>query len=125
MGLPTLLGKYSPGLVLKNEATISRFSRTDGAGRLNLAEAVDAPADLGVYGVPSAGSVGHYLGLCKPCDFVHRGSCRIGVACQFCHLCGPGEAQRRKKEKKQLVRMVESFQYGIVLSQTSASRSAP
>merc|ERR1712203_13664 len=100
------------------------MSRTDGASRNTLAEVVGAPADLAVYGVPCAGSAGHYLGLCKPCDFVHRGSCRSGVACQFYHLCGPGEARRRKKEKKQLVRMVESFQSGIVLSQTSASRSA-
>merc|ERR1712232_221287 len=90
--LPTLLGTYSPGVVLKNQAAISK---SDGRAVLDLAESISAPADLGAYGVPSAGSVGHSLGMCKPCDFVHRGSCRIGVACQFCHLCGPGEAQRR------------------------------
>eukprot|EP00440_Ansanella_granifera_P032476 gb/GFBE01035237.1/.p1 GENE.gb/GFBE01035237.1/~~gb/GFBE01035237.1/.p1 ORF type:complete len:194 (+),score=34.89 gb/GFBE01035237.1/:1-582(+) len=49
---------------------------------------------------PSIGSAGHGLGFCKPCDFMHRGGCRSGYSCQFCHLCPAGENRRRKKEKR-------------------------
>ncbi|CAK0901550.1 unnamed protein product [Prorocentrum cordatum] len=56
--------------------------------------------ELGKPGVPSAGSAQHHLGLCRPCDFVYRGACREGTSCRFCHLCGPDEVQRRKKEQR-------------------------
>eukprot|EP00438_Fugacium_kawagutii_P007198 Skav206552 [mRNA] locus=scaffold547:95118:96060:- [translate_table: standard] len=53
---------------------------------------------------PSLGSATHHLGICKPCDFQHRTSCRhwgwAGFKCQFCHLCPPGENRRRKKQKQ-------------------------
>lgn len=68
---------------------------------------------LGKPGVPSAGSAQHHLGLCKPCDFVYRGSCREGTSCKFCHLCGPDETQRRKKEKKRLFRAMRQRQHEL------------
>mmetsp|Transcript_36126 Transcript_36126/g.93195 ORF Transcript_36126/g.93195 Transcript_36126/m.93195 type:complete len:262 (-) Transcript_36126:454-1239(-) len=49
---------------------------------------------------PSVGSAGHHLGLCKPCDFVHRKSCYSGASCKFCHLCGLTENRRHKKENR-------------------------
>jgi hypothetical protein len=49
--------------------------------------------------LPSAGSAFHEAGGCKPCVFVHKGGCADGAACQFCHLCGPDEKKRRRKEK--------------------------
>mmetsp|Transcript_28873 Transcript_28873/g.65367 ORF Transcript_28873/g.65367 Transcript_28873/m.65367 type:complete len:138 (-) Transcript_28873:92-505(-) len=49
--------------------------------------------------IPSAGSAFHKAGGCKPCVFVHKGGCADGAECQFCHLCGPDEKKRRRKEK--------------------------
>mmetsp|Transcript_14331 Transcript_14331/g.37829 ORF Transcript_14331/g.37829 Transcript_14331/m.37829 type:complete len:173 (+) Transcript_14331:103-621(+) len=69
---------------------------------LTLAGAVEP----GQPGLPSVGSVCHHLGLCKPCDFIHRSSsgCGAGAACKFCHLCGPDENRRRKAMKKGAIR---------------------
>jgi len=50
---------------------------------------------------PSLGSAGHHLGNCRPCDFAARGAdCRAGMACQFCHLCGPEERKQRKAQRR-------------------------
>lgn len=49
--------------------------------------------------LPNFGSLGHAVGSCKPCAFFHTAGCTNGSACQFCHLCAPGERQRRRKEK--------------------------
>jgi len=54
---------------------------------------------LGMPGVPTVGSVGHWLGTCKPCAFAFKG-CQNGAQCPFCHLCLPGEKQRRRKLSK-------------------------
>jgi len=62
---------------------------------------------VGTAQCPSAGSVGHHAGLCKPCDFVHRGCCTNGVQCKFCHLCGPEENKLRKKQRKAAARSVK------------------
>jgi len=55
---------------------------------------------------PTVGSLGHPLRLCKPCAFVNTKGCKDGADCRFCHLCGPGEKKRRKKEKNALWRTV-------------------
>lgn len=49
--------------------------------------------------LPSAGSAGHVQGVCTPCEFIHKGLCRPGVACKFCHLCTIEDLKRYKKEK--------------------------
>jgi len=64
---------------------------------------------LGMPGVPSMGSAGHHLGMCKPCAFVFKGGCTNGVGCVFCHLCAPGEKKRRKKESKDRRRVIQSM----------------
>merc|ERR1719419_777797 len=56
--------------------------------------------ELGLEGMPTMGSTGHYLRTCKPCAFVNTKGCKDGAWCNFCHLCEPGEKKRRKKEKK-------------------------
>mmetsp|Transcript_118770 Transcript_118770/g.378802 ORF Transcript_118770/g.378802 Transcript_118770/m.378802 type:complete len:348 (+) Transcript_118770:104-1147(+) len=48
---------------------------------------------------PTEGSKGHQFRVCKPCAFVNTKGCKDGVECKFCHLCGPGEKKRRKKER--------------------------
>lgn len=53
---------------------------------------------LGSLEIPTVGSKNHELGLCKPCAFVFKNGCTSGVNCAFCHLCGPGEKRRRRKE---------------------------
>jgi len=84
------------------------------AALLRLAEALPSSAPEGpvrVPAVPSVGSVGHHLGLCKPCDFTYRsGSCREGAACRFCHLCGPEVSRRRKKQRKQVISAIKQCQ---------------
>ena len=56
---------------------------------------------LGSPMLPSIGSGGHATGECKPCVFFHKKGCATGRTCLFCHLCQPGEKQRRKQEKSQ------------------------
>lgn len=63
-------------------------------GAAEVPEATE-PAEL-----PSLGSGAHAAHRCKPCAFVHTKGCASGAQCQFCHLCGPGEKQRRQKEKR-------------------------
>mmetsp|Transcript_60442 Transcript_60442/g.167429 ORF Transcript_60442/g.167429 Transcript_60442/m.167429 type:complete len:258 (+) Transcript_60442:68-841(+) len=50
--------------------------------------------------LPSLGSAGHFTGQCKPCVFVSKRGCKSGTACDFCHLCGPGEKKRRQRERR-------------------------
>ena len=57
------------------------------------------PVILGSAALPSIGSGGHATGECKPCVFFHKKGCATGRTCLFCHLCQPGERQRRKHEK--------------------------
>mmetsp|Transcript_7704 Transcript_7704/g.14041 ORF Transcript_7704/g.14041 Transcript_7704/m.14041 type:complete len:269 (-) Transcript_7704:247-1053(-) len=54
---------------------------------------------------PSLGSRGHNAGRCKPCAFWHKEEgCQSGASCEFCHLCAPGEKQRRKRVKRAMCR---------------------
>ena len=62
--------------------------------------AVTAPVILGSAMLPSIGSGGHATGECKPCVFFHKKGCATGRTCLFCHLCQPGEKQRRKERKE-------------------------
>jgi len=48
--------------------------------------------------LPSLGSARHALGSCTPCAFLHTKGCQNGFTCAFCHLCGPEEKKRRRKE---------------------------
>mmetsp|Transcript_59139 Transcript_59139/g.183343 ORF Transcript_59139/g.183343 Transcript_59139/m.183343 type:complete len:273 (-) Transcript_59139:435-1253(-) len=59
---------------------------------------------LGSPELPSEGSRWHRLGICKPCAFVFKGGCSNGVACNFCHLCPPGEKKMRKQARKPVQR---------------------
>jgi hypothetical protein len=48
--------------------------------------------------LPSVGSAAHFEGWCKPCAFAYEG-CINGKACEFCHVCPPGELKARKRAK--------------------------
>lgn len=51
------------------------------------------------------GSGDHHLGRCKPCAFAWRPEgCQSGSDCKFCHLCPPGEKQRRKRVLRSMQR---------------------
>lgn len=52
----------------------------------------------------SIGSMGHAAGTCKPCAFLHSKGCRMGPACEYCHLCGPGERKMRGREKYESIK---------------------
>jgi hypothetical protein len=69
----------------------------------------------GCSALPSVGSAGHHLGLCKPCDFLHRSAegCKAGQSCKFCHLCGAEENKRRKLAKRQMLRSVRLWQKSV------------
>lgn len=56
---------------------------------------------LGSVELPTVGSCGHHLGVCKPCAFGFKGCCKNGSSCQFCHLCGAEEIRNKKKPLKQ------------------------
>jgi len=70
---------------------------------LRLAETLPQAA-MGSPECPTAGSVNHFLGGCKPCAFVHTKGCGNGVLCPFCHLCQPGEKKRRQKATRSWLR---------------------
>jgi hypothetical protein len=98
--------RYTPGRILLDTATPPP---PPPPAVLTLAGAVES----GAPGLPSVGSACHHLGLCKPCDFLHRssGGCQAGAACKFCHLCGPDENKRRKAMKKDAMRVMRQWQY--------------
>jgi hypothetical protein len=52
--------------------------------------------------LPSMGSAHHKAGRCKPCAFFHTKGCQNDKACLFCHLCPPGEKQRRKRLRERM-----------------------
>merc|ERR1719253_676893 len=52
----------------------------------------------------SAGSALHRQGRCKPCAFMYKDGCRSGADCPYCHLCPPGEKQRRKRVTRSMQR---------------------
>mmetsp|Transcript_22128 Transcript_22128/g.66507 ORF Transcript_22128/g.66507 Transcript_22128/m.66507 type:complete len:393 (-) Transcript_22128:172-1350(-) len=64
----------------------------------------DRPVKGALWPVVSLGSLLHSQGRCRPCAWLHKSAegCRHGQQCEFCHLCGPGELKRRKREKAQL-----------------------
>lgn len=62
--------------------------------------------------IPTVGSQGHLLRMCKPCAFFNTKGCKDGAECLFCHLCGPGEKKRRKKEKTAFWRTMNRWPRG-------------
>merc|ERR1719203_219043 len=63
-----------------------------------LEAALPAEPEVGTPDLPTAGSRGHRLGVCKPCAFLHTKGCTNGKECAFCHLCSRGEKKRRQRE---------------------------
>jgi len=66
---------------------------------------------------PTIGSIGHFMGHCKPCAFVGTKGCTSGYECKFCHLCAPGEKKRRKREKVYCNRLKLDWLCGLLLIQ--------
>lgn len=58
--------------------------------------------------MPSGGSSGHHIGRCKPCAFLYTKGCRSGADCEYCHLCPPGEKQRRVRVRRAIHRNMGS-----------------
>lgn len=107
---------YKPGSMFRSAASTEPFDLSDAPEArvsskpvLELASSLMGPV-VGSPECPSVGSAGHKHGLCRPCDFVHRNSCRTGAACKFCHLCGPVENRMRKKEKQRFARTLKQWQ---------------
>mmetsp|Transcript_16502 Transcript_16502/g.52841 ORF Transcript_16502/g.52841 Transcript_16502/m.52841 type:complete len:266 (+) Transcript_16502:64-861(+) len=63
------------------------------------------PMLLGSPMLPSLGSEGHEMGVCRPCAFIFKEGCQGGYNCKFCHLCPPGEKKRRMKARKTMRRL--------------------
>merc|ERR1719217_592624 len=58
---------------------------------------LDTAAEL-----PSIGSAMHYIGMCKPCIFLHgKKGCENGSRCLHCHSCTARETKKRRKQMKQ------------------------
>jgi len=49
----------------------------------------------------------HQRGQCRPCAyyFFKADGCRNAADCKFCHICPQGEAKRRKKEKRDQMKL--------------------
>jgi len=97
-------GGYVPGRILQESIAEGQQA----AIPLHLEDAV--ARTTGSATCPSVGSAGHWLGLCKPCDFFHRDRCTNAAACKFCHLCDSEEGKRRKKQKQALVKVAKRRQ---------------
>jgi len=56
----------------------------------------------------SVGSANHATGQCRPCAWFWKpGGCQNGKECLHCHLCPPGELQRKKKERQPVRKLSE------------------
>jgi len=73
---------------------------------LRLADVL-APPELGGPLAPSIGSLLHHKGECRPCTFFHTRGCQNKEACEFCHLCCPGEKKKRLRAEKSIKRRAE------------------
>eukprot|EP00931_Biecheleriopsis_adriatica_P027788 TRINITY_DN16646_c0_g1_i1.p1 TRINITY_DN16646_c0_g1~~TRINITY_DN16646_c0_g1_i1.p1 ORF type:complete len:476 (-),score=95.65 TRINITY_DN16646_c0_g1_i1:133-1560(-) len=61
---------------------------------------ISGPTGLLEVSVPSAGSVLHASGACRPCvGFWKPKGCLQGGRCEYCHLCPEGELDTQKKMK--------------------------
>merc|ERR1719401_2412298 len=97
VGLPSQDGDGSPPAWSPGQAMAP-------APVLRLSEVIPEPV-LGTDESPTMGSRNHRVGGCKPCAFLHTKGCNNGIACEFCHLCEPGEKKKRQREKRQMQRM--------------------
>jgi len=72
--------------------------------------AISLTSSLGLW---SVGSSQHNLGICKPCVFLWKDAngCQNGTNCTFCHMCPPGVAKQRKKQKQTMRKMVRQFRH--------------
>jgi len=75
-----------------------------------------ASAPRALLELPSAGSLGHSSGHCRPCAFLHTKGCENGLACQYCHICGPEERKHRRREKAELRTSARQLRRGAVAS---------
>jgi len=66
----------------------------------SMAEQLSTKSDS-LDAMSSVGSLKHGSGTCKPCAFFHKTGCANGMACAFCHLCGPGVLKQLKQERRQ------------------------
>lgn len=87
------MGRYltSPGRLLKNGAD-DEVADDEGPAADVEPLATRQPAK-------SLGSVGHGLGLCRPCGWFWRPQgCTNGADCRHCHLCLSSDVRNRKKK---------------------------
>lgn len=102
-GLPTTPSSFAP--VLRLDELLSSHGNVP----LNETPRNEVPG-LASAGFPSAGSVWHAVGTCRPCAFIFKAvSCAYGMNCAFCHLCGPGERSRRKRNQKVAKKVVQAL----------------
>eukprot|EP00933_Yihiella_yeosuensis_P061834 TRINITY_DN6469_c1_g1_i1.p1 TRINITY_DN6469_c1_g1~~TRINITY_DN6469_c1_g1_i1.p1 ORF type:complete len:494 (-),score=109.76 TRINITY_DN6469_c1_g1_i1:391-1872(-) len=75
---------------------------------LDLEDSCDEDSEESKEHVPqySVGSALHASGRCRPCAFLYTKGCGNGSECEFCHLCGPGEKKKRRKEKMEAQRLL-------------------
>jgi hypothetical protein len=124
--LATTPSTLAPGLSIPADAAVSAAPSESAQAPLpvkvlRLGDMMPEPPCLGSPERPTQGSSNHHLGTCKPCAFVGKpGGCQSGVECKFCHLCEPGEKQRRRKGR-QLVQKAVQLQTALLLQGATAA----
>lgn len=90
-----------------------------------------AVESAGFEGEVSQGSVGHELGTCKPCLFVHsKVGCQNGAECTFCHMQHTRNSKprpckgKRDRYKKLIARSIESQSNSSQVGSADYSRDA-
>eukprot|EP00931_Biecheleriopsis_adriatica_P062650 TRINITY_DN377_c0_g1_i8.p1 TRINITY_DN377_c0_g1~~TRINITY_DN377_c0_g1_i8.p1 ORF type:complete len:390 (+),score=95.41 TRINITY_DN377_c0_g1_i8:72-1241(+) len=117
---------------LRATATSERSSgpsSTVSSEELSRAEKAQAEAESSepchAEGEASVGSAEHASGQCRPCAFFWKpGGCENGKDCLHCHLCAPGELQRKKKEVQQARARRERSLHGPTMNTAKQIKSA-
>eukprot|EP00929_Paragymnodinium_shiwhaense_P110466 TRINITY_DN774_c0_g1_i1.p1 TRINITY_DN774_c0_g1~~TRINITY_DN774_c0_g1_i1.p1 ORF type:complete len:441 (-),score=127.50 TRINITY_DN774_c0_g1_i1:457-1779(-) len=77
----------------------------------------DLQAMLSEGNLPSAGSVLHFSGQCRPCNFFGKGRCSNDLDCEFCHM-----SHQKRKPTRQEKRERKAAWLSRQAIETSASR---
>lgn len=92
---------FSLRWLAQQQLGFTHSSRPQSANLSELAESLDSEGFVAVDAHAHCVDA-HAHGECRPCAYfwTKKDSCRHRDACEFCHLCPPGEIQRRRKEKR-------------------------
>lgn len=77
-------------------------TETTSCGEVHMSEFQKVPRHPVTGELTSIGSVGHFCGNCKPCEWMQRGRpCKYGWRCSYCHIVDEHARYSRKSRQSQ------------------------